>query len=384
MPFDPAAQKVMDKFFTKPEPRADGQTYIDTLLERKPAYTYGETLPYNQDPQGNTSWDFTAGIPGQLLEGWNTWEKTLKGQVAPYMIKDGPGDSSTPVRNPAIDQSAGALSMAVPVGSLGGTAPKGAARMFLGRNSSGADHAALARAEQMAQSGLSRERIWSETGWFKMENGVWAYEVPDIGGQLRPGLPKNAAGEVTPFGGGWRGLDSYLDHPELTAKGQYTDWLGNTAPITKSLTVGLETDPMAAGSFSNGHMDVSPQLPEEFRKTVLHETHHGISRNEGFADGGNIEQFLPDRFTEKLAFAEDNVERLGQLLGDYAETNPGYIKAVEEQSVLVRMKLNAIADYLNLGGEREARNVEKRSTMTPEQLKQNPPWSTIGPYHKVY
>ena len=186
MPFDPSAQKVMNKFFTTPEPRADGQTYLDTLLERKPSYTYGETLPFNQDSQGNTSLDMTAGLPGQLLQGWNTWEKALKGQVAPYMIKDGPGDSSTVVRNPALDQSAGALSMMVPVGSLGATAPKGATRMFLGRNSSGADLVALAKAEKMAAAGLSKERIWSETGWFTGDDEYWRYEVPDHGATLNP------------------------------------------------------------------------------------------------------------------------------------------------------------------------------------------------------
>lgn len=393
MPLDPVAQKVMDKIAGKPEPRTNGQTYIDTLLERKPAYSYGEVLPFNMDPQGNTNLDMTAGLPGQLLAGWNTWEKMLKGQVAPYAIKDGPDGSSTVVINPEIAQSAGALSMAVPVGSLGGTAPKGATRMFLGRNSAGADGLALRQAEQMAEAGLSKERIYSQTGWFQGEDGHWRYEISDHKAKVisdkveypEPDASGSPIGNASAYNTGSVGVplfdksvvSDFLKHQDLQRKAVYPEGT-QTAPIMNSTEIVPSYQPFIRGYFDpeKNRIGMAKASPKDFRDTLLHELQHAIQKKEGFSGGANTAQFLPENFADtKTAF--------------FKKANDTTIPEAERKAAwdeFMRYQLmgnNAYKQYRNNLGEREARNVSKRADMTGEQRRQIPPWKTMDPIEEL-
>jgi len=61
------------------------------------------------------------------------------------------------------------------------TLPQNAVGMFAGRMAKTADHAALARAEELAGQGVPRDQIWNETGWFQGPDRSWLYETNDSG-----------------------------------------------------------------------------------------------------------------------------------------------------------------------------------------------------------
>lgn len=390
----------------------DEKTYLDKLLTRTPGFTYGDVLPFNQDEKGTTHLDLTAGIPGAAMQGWNTWSKLLQGKVAPYAIQDGPGDQSKAVINPDITQSAGALSMAAAAGSPLGTAPKGAARMFLGRNSSGADGMALRQAEKMAADGLSEERIWSQTGWFRGEDGHWRYEVSDHKAKINPEKitpsepttnPQSSTGTATDNTGtvsvplfDKHNVAEYFKHQDLQRKAVYPEGTG-TASIIDSTNLYPSYEPFVQGFFdpAKNAIGMAKASPKSFKGTMLHELQHAIQQKEGFVNGGSSSQFLPADFAAQQSAARAELTRSGKAAEaiytqnghakgpDYKAAYAAFEEARQESVRLGQMRQDSIAQYHNILGEREARNVSKRSNMTNEERKQNPPWKTIDPYMKV-
>lgn len=62
------------------------------------------------------------------------------------------------------------------------------ARIFAGPRAATADKGALDRAKRLSASNVDRDAIWNETGWFKLPDGQWRFEIPDNDvGLRRPG-----------------------------------------------------------------------------------------------------------------------------------------------------------------------------------------------------
>jgi len=62
------------------------------------------------------------------------------------------------------------------------------ARIFAGPRAVTADKSALERAKRLAAGGTSRDDIWDQTGWFKLPDGQWRFEMMDQDvGLRRPG-----------------------------------------------------------------------------------------------------------------------------------------------------------------------------------------------------
>lgn len=97
---------------------------------------------------------------------------------------------------PAQDMSGEAANLAGVI-SLGGAASAGrgmvdydptVTRIFAGPRAVTADKDALARAKRLSASNVDRDTIWNETGWFKLPDGQWRFEIPDNDvGLRRPG-----------------------------------------------------------------------------------------------------------------------------------------------------------------------------------------------------
>jgi hypothetical protein len=238
----------------------------------------------------------------------------------------------------------------------------------------------------MAQSGLSRERIWSETGWFTGEDGLWRYEVSDYGATLNPAYAEQSL--YLPDGGP---VGNVLQHPALDAAGGY----GSKGLLDWKLKPERRPGFYGRAELGKETITTAKNPYDIFRSTILHELQHAAQYLEGFVNGGNSKQFLPAdfdvqrsvvnvEFARRLKAVQDIYKKNGNTVGPaYKTAYDSYQTALQDLNRINEMKNKAIAEYHNIGGEREARNVEKRSTMTPEQLKQNPPWSTIGPYEKV-
>ena len=56
--------------------------------------------------------------------------------------------------------------------------------IFAGVKAKGADLKQMEAAQELANRGLSRDEIWSKTGWFEDVDGKWKFEIDDSGYQL--------------------------------------------------------------------------------------------------------------------------------------------------------------------------------------------------------
>lgn len=95
---------------------------------------------------------------------------------------------------PASDVAQEAMNMAGML-MLGGGASAGrglieydptVTRIFAGPRAASADKKALDRAKRLSASNVDRDTIWNETGWFKLPDGQWRFEIDDRDVGLRP------------------------------------------------------------------------------------------------------------------------------------------------------------------------------------------------------
>lgn len=236
------------------------------------------------------------------------------------------------VSDEAIERAGGMAGLAM-TGSLPFPAPRGALRVFGGWNAETADHALLAKAQNMKAQGADKQAIWDATGWFQGADKQWRFEIPDDLATL--GAAKNA-----PPGYSRLHHDDLADaYPEL--------WRGTQQSIREA--------PTASGRYEAQDGVIHAQAPTaaEQRSIALHELQHAIQAEEGLARGANPRSFTTTDWEAAGAPIKSPEKTLAQSYEEWAW----------EQ-------------YRRAAGEVEARNVQSRMNMTPEQRRLIPPWLT--------
>lgn len=216
-------------------------------------------------------------------------------------------------------------------------AERGALGIFGGRLSQSADQAALRKAEGMAAEGHPPEAIWKDTGWFQGADQKWRYEIPDNKAAVRP-IPS----------GGWA---EGVDHPD------FFEAYPEMANYSMSAQHG------APGGFYRGStntMSVSAKDPSQLTDFGLHEMQHAVQNKEGFLPGSNPNNTGLSK--KQLTDVAKNV------IPEWSKLPKDHKDALLEQIKYIVYKQHA--------GEVEARNVETRRTMTPEERLAKPPWQT--------
>lgn len=249
-----------------------------------------------------TEFDLTSGLPGAMYQAATLPGRTYQGQV--------PEDQMIP--------EAFNFAGNVMLGGLMSPKPSNALGIFGGRLAKTADHAALARAQEMAANGVPRDQIWNATGWFQGADKKWRFEIDDSGMSMRhpDAMPPGMAGRVT----------GAIDHPQLTDAYPhlndviYTNDPGLLSGAQGAHFVGREPDGNVLTAIG-----VHPQA-KDMRSTMLHELQHSIQNAEGFSPGSRPTSF------EKFQ------------------------------------------DYQNAPGEVEARSVQARKDLTERQRRARPPW----------
>jgi hypothetical protein len=226
-----------------------------------------------------------------------------------------------------------------------GMADTGAAKaIFAGIGAKTADKAALAQAEKMAAKGADPKAIWRDTGWFKGGDGKWRFEIDDSGLAVDYGklddVPRTAMMGDLPR------AHSVIAH----------DQLYNAYPHVGATWVGKQSEPGASftnltnrGPVFKGHVSLSTDRPTQLNSLAGHELQHAVQDIEGFSAGGSPE----------MAGLADEAKRI------YNEALPQFSGTPEQLMQMARM--NA---YRRLAGEVEARAVQKRLGMTPEQRRE--------------
>jgi hypothetical protein len=270
----------------------------------------------------------------------------------------------------------------------------------------------LPRAETLEKTGSDRDEIFDKTGWMRGADNKWRFTIPDEGAMLKkenmqpPGMSPNRVG--IGFGTNQK-LGDILTHDKLyEAYPHLADIPVKGMPIPDILS-GLK------GSFTagadGGVIHLAPGKYDAVKSTLLHEVQHAVQNHEGFARGGNVEEFLPPTFDQNYLDSLEELKHHEDIMGHYGfekrdvlqaygmhqwgqhrgpptdpiaqnfrdsfekELGPNFIEdyksALRNHMGLLGARNMAFKNYLSLAGEVEARAVQ-------EQLKQGrwdePPW----------
>lgn len=287
--------------------------------------------------------------------------------------------------------------------ALGGQAipaPAGSMRIFAGRNSRTADLEALARAQELSARRRSPEEIWNETGWFKGVDGQWRYEIPDNN------LSIDAPTE-TYFTSGLTDIpEGLIRHQALADAYPDQSYLLRTNLISDPSQMSVENSQGSFSGSNGGLIELLNRGYDQTRSTAAHELQHFIQRNEGFSRGGNtinppvvqtlLNRDLGSRVQDALmrAYNTGNRRRLEQLKSAYSDWEVDtWLNAFEEFPSSSYDEISRFVDgqvvyrqpdaanrtltaenYLNNAGEVEARTVQRRLNLTPEERAARPPW----------
>lgn len=297
---------------------------------------------------------------------------------------------------PATDDAMSVAFSGLPVGAA--TAPAGVAGMFAGKMAKTANLDKLAQAERMAASGASRDSIWGETGWFKAPDGNWKWEINDSGVPMKMRLDEKALFSYPEVPSVMPHQDLFKAYPDLSIHRMTPDFENGGHYDSAQKTVGAR--PIADGDFT-------PAASQKMKSTILHELQHGVQDAEGFGRGGSPGDFSPaatndahETFTRlNSALRSDTAKKLRAAEGDfkqimsirkadptgYAATNEaltalggGGFSSADSALADLASKINRAPtpheQYSALAGEAEARAVQARMNLTPEQRAARPPW----------
>jgi hypothetical protein len=303
----------------------------------------------------------------------------------------------SPNRNALAEGLAGFLPMspstsgkAVAAIAGGGMVPGLEAATFIGPNAKTWDAAAATRAVEMEKSGVPAKQIWSETGTFRGADGLLRQEISDRAAQNKftppdvftlrdinrgefikpddfmvkyPNTPEAAAlrmnnsiqaNSLMPDA---PTLKDTLSHPELFSA--YPE-ASNIRMIMSNLR------PVGSGGYSSAEKAIvlGPSAGKNADSILMHEAQHAIQHREGFARGGDPEEFTNYSNALKRAKANGGVD---PVTGDADFVIEDQIKRYGE---------DPYEAYRRLAGEAEARATQARMNMTPAERRATFPFDS--------
>jgi len=323
------------------------------------------------------------GLGESVVNGFMAPSNALAGKYDQIVIDPETGKVLSMI-DPRLMDDAAAMAGLLTTGSMPIPKPVGSLGIFGGKMAATADQAALAKAEQMAASGASRDAIWNATGWFKGVDGQWRFEIPDNASKV------NANAASFSDNSNRVPMSLAMKHDKLYAA--YPD-IGQMTASMKLKAGGLEGSyavPRTVGGRLIEGISVEAPTATELRSGILHEKQHAVQTRENFAEGGNPDNLgggatREEVFSAAKAAYEDaakisDEDLLAELLGTPKSTKPKpEMKPWDEltdRQKLEWLDVGRQRIYRTLAGEVEARNVQYRADMTPEQRRAKAPWLT--------
>jgi len=262
----------------------------------------------------------------------------------------------------------------VPAGSLG---------MFIGKTAKNWDSNAAIKALEMEKAGVDPKMIWQETGTWKSPDGQWRQEISDKGSKITEDV-YNQISANKQFKGP---MEQALQHEELY----------KAYPETSRIPTIMFADEAPSGNVLRGKEGTFqvPQItvggPSQMaqRSVGLHELQHTIQQREGFARGGNLNEYATGPMFDKTA--RDLTTDLSQVVTGGVSAKPlevlqglkytdpkdiepiikkyGFKNIDEVKSFIYdeNERRTPLGQYLRTAGEAEARATQKRRNMTTEE-----------------
>lgn len=281
--------------------------------------------------------------------------------------------------------------------------------MYIGQKAKTTPLSQLSSALDLEKTGTDMEKIRQKTGWFKdPKDNQWKYEISDkdanIDENVLNKMFSNKKKDVT--------LKDVLKHdklfkayPELAnVKVNYNSHLKNTRGQVYTEKGKLVIDIKKTSDLKG------------LKSTLLHEVQHYIQREEGFARGGSPKAYstpLPDELKNSWKERYDIHKFLWQKLKDNNikpnSENPSHVAIQDARKFLneiakkdeaVKEKLKRLDElderlkrvdegdrfmkYLNIPGENEARDTQRRIELTDEERKKITPANLEGSRAPIY
>lgn len=251
-------------------------------------------------------------------------------------------------------------------------------KIFAGEGAKTADMQALAKAQQLEKAGTPERAIWSDTGWFRGADGKWRFEIDDSGARFNPstvngGIVENALTVGAPGVNAGPtvgpGISNFLHHPALYEA--YGDALPRNTFLGNKNTLFGDGVQGAFDAAADSVTLNAPVQPRDGRSTLLHELQHAVQQREGFANGGNPNMMTPD--SPEVAKLIRDLEMQADAARE-AGNKAAYMAATDARAKLLRD--DGYGGYRALAGEAEARAVQSRMDMTPEQRRATFPFDS--------
>lgn len=288
--------------------------------------------------------------------------------------------------------------------------------VFAGINALTADKEALAKAQEMIRQGVEPAKVWHETGWGQGADGKWRFEISDDAAKL-VNVPVNKsweqfanAAETEKYGRRganvssmsakefkdfkkWRaGLEDEYNKTNATMRPlseifQHEQAASAYPDVYNSLSAHWDASMGKNGSFGNGKIafgDVSNQ--EGVKGLFGHELQHAIQQREGFARGGNPEQFIGKLFSKEqiqdariLSQMMSKGKTLDEALKEYKtlirkDPESGAVSIVRYTDNIDALTHEPFEAYKRLAGEVEARTTQSRLNLDSQQRRDNYPF----------
>ena len=282
-----------------------------------------------------------------------------------------------------------------PTQSLLGTITPKPKQIFIGENAKTWNKTAADQAVQMEKAGAQPEDIWAATGTFRGAEGKLRQEISDVPAQLL-NKQKNFEGK----------LHETLSHPELFKNYPALQYYNTdiTSEIAlpehlKKTLIGRGGGSFTPKDFVTGEPKISAKAySDEDKKTLIHEIQHAIQAKEGFARGGNMQEFQSGPMFNPVA-KDLNADLSKVLTGGYTAKPEEVISSIkyanpqEIQSIIKKygfdnvddalsflsaedMKRTPFGQYQRLAGEAEARATEARLNLTNAERRAKFPYES--------
>ena len=280
----------------------------------------------------------------------------------------------------------------LPAEMLGAMGQGSRSKIFIGPEAKTWDKDAAFEAAKMEKAKVPAEEIWRATMTGRNADKLWRQELSDLGSTIKGSKPygdlvmeKYKAGVARTGDQAYQPtVDDVLFHHPL--KEAYPDLFNVPAqllPATATARGNLLRDG------ENLRMRLRPDLAsEDARSTILHELQHGIQGQERFGAGGSVRLFAEmqqqandqiDALNMQLRYAAKKLDDKSLPAAEKAQWRKQYDEAMREKLALVpNAQIDPMEAYGHLMGEAEARLVQRRMNLTPEQRRQNYPFQFTG------
>jgi hypothetical protein len=239
------------------------------------------------------------------------------------------------------------------------------------------------QASKMEAKGTPAEEILQKTGMVRGLDNQWRMELSDKFAKMKQGETFDEIHRRGGLNGIWAKenvlVKDVLEHPELMEAYPH---LGDIKVKTH------KADNPVRGSYNQKKNEISIREdlnPEEAKSVMLHELTHGIQAKEELNRGANAGQLVNYYAKQKQdimtkiedlnrqgseAYKADDIEKYRQLMVQRDVLSRRYIDMNPEEL--------GYSDYLHHGGEAEARLVQRRANLSPEELRSNYPYQFTG------